>query len=189
MGTRGCLIRRKTAEGAHELLKECTDDNHYGCMDRQEDDTDIHECYCENSECNLNFETAEEGGQETTSQQEETIQCYSCNGHSNDCSSDVHGQQISCLAENGCRLAEEVIEEGTFYLRGCSTEQDFTCEKVENGNPPGGTTYFCNCGTDLCNADFASAGQTQTSEGDSTPQPTNSPNTSTFKEGSIILVL
>ena len=85
-------VYSETPEGAPRegnIFRECTEDNHYGCMDRQEDDTvghivlesphisfvkDIHECYCENSECNKNFETAGESGQETTSQPEETIQ-------------------------------------------------------------------------------------------------------------------
>jgi len=137
-------------------------------------------CFCMSNLCNFNWEDAgstTSAGSDTTSTTPAgpTLHCYKCDSSLGDCSEEAHGEEVECPQAKGCTIKKTTGSDGSVLMRDCSDEKDVLCDTIDNGEDQG-TTQFCNCDSNLCNADWSSAGSTQ-SPPDTTHDHTHEPPT------------
>merc|ERR1712179_750464 len=121
-------------------------------------------CFCMSNLCNFNWENAGSttAGSDTTitTPAGPVLKCYKCESDAGDCSEEAHGEEVECPQNKGCTIRKTTDSNGVTMMRDCSEEKDITCDTTDNGEGLG-TTQFCNCDTSLCNADWSTAGSTQ----------------------------
>jgi len=182
----GCLISYETNKlGPNTYLRDCAGEEPRAtgkeeCQRTDTDNMELRYCVCMTDLCNEDWQqagsTTVQPEDTTTSSSGDTIKCYTCNSHDPEstCTDTEHDEKtIDCPAKKGCRIArvDEPIRVGSEWVRDCSLEEKLGCQVYHNED--GGVTESCSCGTELCNADWTTAGSTTTGKGDSTtPAPT-----------------
>ena len=97
--------------------------------------------------------------------------CFQCNSEEDPSCEESGGGTVECPATGACVISS-VSEHGKedVFSRSCAPIRNtLKCDTVET---EGQTLRYCNCGQDLCNWDWVSAG--------STPAPTKEPTPSHF---------
>jgi len=181
----GCIINKDVSDGKTVFMRGCADiEDDQGCVN----DDDAHTCRCMDELCNKGWESAGSStGTPNTTPQVPKIKCYKCDSTAaeQECTEDSYGTEVDCPDTFGCTISKTIAGDGSQgMMRDCSSEKDTICDTVDNPSDVGGTTQFCNCNTELCNANWATAGSTS----EPTDGTTKSTTTTTTTTSSIATV-
>ena len=177
--TGACVISTLTEPGKEEVFfRSCAPiRNTLQCNIVETEDRVLRYCNCDQDLCNWDWESAgytTDHGQETTAL--ESLSCYSCHNASGTpgaCTESFPGEEVACPKEGGCVIkiqANDGME--SIFSRGCDPnilDSDIRCDRVDTGET---SLQFCNCKTDLCNENWATAGSTTSASTETTKTTT-----------------
>jgi len=159
----GCVLKKDLTDGTTSFFRDCSgvlepEPGWSGCSNQD----GVTTCICLSPLCNQDWSSAGSttASSDTTTPAGPTIRCYRCDANKEECTEEVHGEEVECAEAGGCTIRKTIGKDGDKLMRGCSAEKDVVCDTIDNGEDEG-TTQFCNCDTSLCNADWTTAGSTQ----------------------------
>jgi len=184
----GCSISTDVSDDKTLFVRGCAlIDDPQGCVN----DDNAHTCRCMEPLCNAGWVSAGSSTETpNTTPQVPKIKCYKCDSTiaEQECTEESHGTEVECPDTYGCTISKTITGDGTEgMMRDCSSEKDAVCDTVENAGDVGGTTQFCNCNTELCNADWTTAGSTsKPTDGTTATTTTSKPTTTTTSDATVV---